>query len=307
MTIESVGQDPVSLPTHAQSHAPPDRGAFTLVEVLAMLAILAVLGCLILPALARTTTQTKIAQCEANLKQDLLAMLQFAGDNGDYLPDLFPVTSGNWPWDMAATAEYKAEPYGMHRTQLYDPGFPNQNIDQMWNFSVAYNSQGVPISGYRATGYAFAVYGGSRVVSDDQNSSIATQILAVSGNDPQLTQTVPAVNGLIKINPARRVLVTDTLISYANQTDPTQYQTYTWALHSDVGYPGLPSWSTTPYGPWNGSSSSHLSPTQLPVGSNEGMLDGHVKWIPFPGMTVHTVPNPQAGDCFWWQSDPAKL
>ena len=264
-----------------------------------MLAILAVLGCLMLPALARTTTQSKIAQCEANLKQTVLAMVQFAGDNNDVFPS---IVGGNWPWDVAATPEYKMEPYGMHRTQLYDPGFPNQNIDQMWNYSVLYNSSGVPTSGYRGTGYAFTF--GGRVFSDDLNLSLDAQTLAVNGSDPQLTQTIPAVNGLIKINPARRILVCDALTTYSGQTDPTQYQNYTWSLHQDVGILGSPIWNNNPYGPWKGSGTPHLNAQLLPTGGNEGMLDGHVKWIPFSGMIVHTG---GLGDSFWWQSDPAKL
>ena len=272
--------------------------AFTLVEVLTTLAILAVLGCLMLPALARTTTQTKIAQCEANLKQTVLAMLQFADDN-NALPT---IVGGNWPWDLQATVEYKMEPYGLHRTQLYDPGFPNQNIDQMWNYNVQYNSGGIPTSGYRATGYTFTF--GGRVFSDDVNQSFDAQALAVNGSDPQLTQTIPAVSGLIKINPARRVLVCDALTTYAGQTDPTQYQNYTWNLHTDSGIIGVSYWNNTPFGPWKGSGSPHLSPQNLPTGGNEGMLDGHVKWVPFSGMIVHTT---GAGDAFWWQSDPAKL
>ena len=277
--------------------------AFTLVEVLTMFAILVVLGCLMLPALARTTTQTKIAQCEANLKQTILAMLQFAGDNGDFLPT-FNLGANSWPWDLPATTESKLEPYGMHRTQLYDPGFPNQNIDQLWNYSVTFNSQGVPTSGIRATGYPMTLDIGARVFSDDQNSSLAAQTLAVNGSDPQLTQTIPTVNGLIKINPARRVLACDALATYQGQTDPTQYQTYNWVLHEDIGEVGVSFWNHTPYGPWKGSGSPHLSPQNLPTGGNEGMLDGHVKWIPFSGMAVHTAGN---GDEFWWQSDPAKL
>jgi hypothetical protein len=200
---------------------------------------------------------------------------------------------------VLATTELKMEPYGLHRAQLYDPGFPNQNIDQMWNYSIVNNYQGVPTGGYRITGYAFAFANGT-VVSDDANTSLAAQVLALSGNDPQLVQTIPAVNGLIKINPARRVLAIDVLTTYAGQTDPTQFQTYTWARHTDDGVTGF----RGPYGPWQGSSSPHLSPALLPIGSNEGMLDGHVKWIPFLGMIVHTT---GTGDCFWWQSDPAEL
>ena len=303
MTAGLHKRKPVYLIGDFRRMATAQQRAFALTEVLITLAVLAVLSSVMLPALARTTTQTKIAQCEANLKQDALAMLIFASDNGDVLPI---TAGGNWPWDLQVRVESELEPYGMHRTQLYDPGFANQNIDQFWNF--------VPgITGKHITGYAFTLAGVVGEMTDDQNTSLDTQVEQLSapgsGNyDPQLTQSVPAVNGMIKINPARRVLITDALISNSGQTDPTQYTSYTWALHPESGYPGLPGWNTTPYGPWLGSGTPHLNSQNLPTGANEGMLDGHVKWYPFSGMATH---NPSgsgySGDQFWWQADPGKM
>ena len=275
--------------------------AFTVVELLALLAVIAVLVGLMLPAMARTTTQTTISQCAANIRQLISAAQLFASDNGDILPTAGGSGGGSWPWDINAINEYSMEQYGAHRPQFYDPGFPQQNIDQMWNYIVRYNSNGVPTGGTRSTGYAWSITG-NLVASDDQNASISTQVITLVGNDPALTETIPALPGnLVKIQPSRRVLTCDTLISIYGQTDPIQYSSYQWTLNTAVGYPF---WST-PYGPWRGSSSSHLNRAGLPSGANEGMLDGHVKWYPWSNnFIVHA-----SGDCppFWWLSDPAKL
>ncbi len=275
--------------------------------MLALLAVVTVLASLMLPALARSGTQTTIAQCAANLKQDALAILSFAGDNNDKLPTL---GSFNWPWDVPGTAENSLDTYGMHRAQLYDPGFPQQNIDQMWNYSIAYQSgpganTNLAVSGYRATGYCFTWGPGGRVVADDQNTSISAQVITLNGSDPSLTATIPALpGGLLKIQPSRRVVVCDALATYQGQTDPTQYANYTWNLHSDSGIL-VSGWKNTPFGPWRGSGTSHLNAQLLPTGANEGMLDGHVQWYPWnTSFNVHTTGN---GEAFWWLSDPGKL
>ncbi len=278
--------------------------AFTLIELLVVIAIIAILAALLLPVLAAAKAKAIRVKCLNNVKECALAMVSFAIDQNDQLPQII---GGNWPWDMAATTENVMVPAGLDRNIQYDPGFPQQNIDQMWNYSVAYNnavSPPVATGGYRATGYAWSLGGAARVFSDDANQSIATQVLAVTGTDPQLTQSIPAVNGLIQIDTSRRVVVCDALTTYATQTDPTQYQNYTWNFHNDSGIIGGAVWSVTPFGPWKGSGTAHLNRNLLPTGGNEGMLDGHAKWYPFPGMIVHTA---GAGDCFWWQTDPAKL
>ena len=157
--------------------------AFTRIELLVVLAVLALLVCVKLPALGRVATMSKIAQCAANLKQDALALQLYGADNGNNLPF---VGSGNWPWDLSRVVLNLLPQYGTLRAQLYDPAYPSQNADVMWNYSANYG----------ATGYAWCLgYGGSgspRVFADDLNTTLSAQMLAVNGSDPQLTATIPA-------------------------------------------------------------------------------------------------------------------
>jgi general secretion pathway protein G len=65
---------------------PRNRWAFTLVELLVIIAVIAILAALVLPALTRTKALANAATCVSNLKQWGVATMIYAGDNEDFLP-----------------------------------------------------------------------------------------------------------------------------------------------------------------------------------------------------------------------------
>lgn len=61
------------------------KNRFTILELLIVIAIIAVLAALLLPALNSAREKAKSALCSGNLKQAGYAASMYANDNGDYL------------------------------------------------------------------------------------------------------------------------------------------------------------------------------------------------------------------------------
>ena len=62
------------------------RPAFTLVELLVVIASIAILAALLLPGLSKARSQAQSARCQSNLRQLDLALLGYAHDSGDNDP-----------------------------------------------------------------------------------------------------------------------------------------------------------------------------------------------------------------------------
>src|SRR3954464_6442050 len=75
-------------------HMPATRtrrvaGAFTLVELLVVIGIIAILIAILMPALRRARESANGIACSSNQRQIMLAFLMFAADNKGHLPGNF--------------------------------------------------------------------------------------------------------------------------------------------------------------------------------------------------------------------------
>ena len=64
------------------------RSAFTLVELLVVIGIIALLISILLPVLSKAKEQANAVKCGANLRTLMSAFLMFAQDHKDHLPGL---------------------------------------------------------------------------------------------------------------------------------------------------------------------------------------------------------------------------
>jgi prepilin-type N-terminal cleavage/methylation domain-containing protein/prepilin-type processing-associated H-X9-DG protein len=77
-------------------------GGFTLIELLVVIAIIAILAAMLMSVLAKAKSTAQGIQCMSNTHQLMLAVLEYASDNNDILPNNTDVpvvaNGGNWEW-----------------------------------------------------------------------------------------------------------------------------------------------------------------------------------------------------------------
>jgi prepilin-type processing-associated H-X9-DG protein len=232
------------------SEATERKAAFTRIELLVIVMVMAMLTSFVAAGIRGATNQVKIAECAGNLRQFAISHLLYANDNFDKLP-IQANGAGFWPWDFAANAASIMNQYGTSWQVMYCPGtaprFQPTNNLQLYN----YGGTSFHVIGYIPT---LASLSGSPLNTTNLNFSIIPQPINNSPG-PGILPPPPA---------AKRVLIAD-----ANLTSGGSY------TFVSGGYP-------KPH------LCPHLNGA-LPAGGNLAMLDGHVEWRPFSQMGVRTV------------------
>jgi prepilin-type processing-associated H-X9-DG protein len=252
------------------------KRAFTRMDLLALLASVALLLFIVLPALGRVTGKTTIAQCAANLEQYDMALQIYGGENQDNLPSL---SFGYWAWDASMSYMAQITNTGVKWTSLYCPGtsvrFTEQDNWNLWNYSSMYG-----VLGYATTVPGVPSMGteGSYMFATNANATLTMERVNISG-------------AYYPVTPASRALVADATIAADPGTAPppagaalnAAMLTYNW-VNIYGGYP-IPNIS------------AHLNGL-IPLGGNVGMLDGHVEWRNFTNMLPRAGGN--GSPLFFW-------
>ncbi|MBM3475025.1 MAG: DUF1559 domain-containing protein [Armatimonadetes bacterium] len=98
------------------------RRGFTLIEVLVVIAIIAILAGILFPVLLRAKESARRTKCASNLRQLGLALQMYAGDYDGLIPLTFPVPHNMiWRDDIGATSHGRLYPYINNLSIYYCP------------------------------------------------------------------------------------------------------------------------------------------------------------------------------------------
>ena len=81
---------------------PRANGGFTLIEMLVVIAIIAILAAILFPVFAQAREKARQITCTSNLKQFGLAILQYAQDNDESMPTAYKADVSGRPADQSA-------------------------------------------------------------------------------------------------------------------------------------------------------------------------------------------------------------
>ncbi|MGH7994104.1 MAG: type II secretion system protein [Limisphaerales bacterium] len=113
--------------------------AFTLVELLVVIATLAVLSVIFLPALAGSRAQPKVTACAANFRQWAVSVNLYANDHLDWLPRFdWGGGGGNYLWDVSTNSVVALGPYGLTVPMWFCPVRDNEFENTEKSFEQKY-------------------------------------------------------------------------------------------------------------------------------------------------------------------------
>jgi prepilin-type processing-associated H-X9-DG protein/prepilin-type N-terminal cleavage/methylation domain-containing protein len=140
---------PRPIPSARVSPAHRRVQAFTLVELLVVIGIIAILLSMLLPALRRAREAGQTVTCASNMRQMGLAIQQFALVNGDRGPGGASTKNGSFAWDNVLNAIIFKQPQHNQKGTRITLGEAQPNTLGCPSFAMNYNlSKTTPTSNY---------------------------------------------------------------------------------------------------------------------------------------------------------------
>jgi hypothetical protein len=157
---------------------------FKRIELAAIVVVVFILAALVVVGATHLTERNRRARCRSNLGQVSRAVLLYAGDYNNRLPDCTrrnPRFFGSvFPWDLNENLVLELDNRGAGRRFLYCPSNKDQNNETTWNFGAARGTQ------IRILGYAFLLNG------NVPNTPVAwrTNVVTDGGGNPSKVELV---------------------------------------------------------------------------------------------------------------------
>jgi prepilin-type processing-associated H-X9-DG protein/prepilin-type N-terminal cleavage/methylation domain-containing protein len=298
------------------------RSAFTLVELLVVIGIIGVLMGLLLPAVSSARKSAQTAQCQSNLRQLGLAIIQYRDQTGafpQYRAEYPPITNAygvnrpRWQWLLAPyIGGYAQNPDVIAAWGTADPTYTDVPLDN--KVLVCPSLEGSWSSSIRSGsyGYNFGYLGNNRTLIDGDSSTPTLRYPVKDVKEPSRTIAfgdsrggmIPHGGHSMTLDPPHMVVRGDSLA-----VNSPYWQQAPFNIASGVGLAGV-----NPYGPDEGTPDITIpfSPAEARHSNraNVVFLDGHVESLTLdalgyamvngiPGLQPTATPLPGANNGLW--------
>ena len=237
------------------------RGAFTLVELLVVIGIIAILIAILLPSLNAAREKAKRVSCANNIRTFGQAVTLYANQNKGKVP--MHRGGANWLWDLSYDSrDWLVDVAKIPREMFYCPSYTHET-DGQWNFTGApspANREFFSILGYYWLGKRPGYAAGAGFTPNTLTNATFRDV-----GDRWIESVTDKTE---RKGPSDLVLMSDIVISREDRK--------TWTDKNFI----------TVYGGYHSGHGTTHRQGDKPLGGNNLYLDGHVEWRNFDAMKV---------------------